>query len=338
MPPILSIRNLTVDVAGREGLARVIHAVNLDIAAGETLGVVGESGCGKSLTWLAALKLQAPAMRVRGQVFLDDANILELDDEAMSRIRGRRISMIFQDPSASLNPVRTIGYQIGEVLARHRGLSGGALTQEARRLLESVGIADAPNRLRQYPHEFSGGMNQRAMIAMALAGAPDILIADEPTTALDVTIQAQILELLRQIQRETGMAVVLISHDLGVVSEICERIAVMYAGRIVELAETKDLFMRPVHPYTRGLLAAFPDVEKPKRKLSTIPGAVPGPGEIPQGCPFLPRCADKVSECGQVVPELASVGPRQFAACLRPGQERAVIFGAGSMCVEGAGR
>jgi peptide/nickel transport system ATP-binding protein len=320
MSPILSIRNLTVDVAGREGLARVIHAVSLDITAGETLGIVGESGCGKSLTWLAALKLQSQAMRIQGQVFLDDANILDLDDQAMSRIRGRRIAMIFQDPSASLNPVRTIGYQIGEVLTRHRGLSGGAIASETQRLLESVGIADAPNRLRQYPHEFSGGMNQRAMIAMALAGRPDILIADEPTTALDVTIQAQILELLRQIQRETGMAIVLISHDLGVVSDICERIAVMYAGRIVEMADTESIFSRPSHPYTRGLLAAFPDVERPKRKLSTIPGAVPGPGEVPQGCPFLPRCADKVSECGQVVPAFASVAPRHFAACHRSGQ------------------
>lgn len=319
MSPILSIRNLTVDVVGREGLARVIHAVSLDIAAGETLGIVGESGCGKSLTWLAALKLQSQAMRIQGQVFLDDENILDLDDQAMSEIRGRRISMIFQDPSASLNPVRTIGYQIGEVLACHRGLSGGAIAREAQRLLESVGIADAPNRLRQYPHEFSGGMNQRAMIAMALAGRPDILIADEPTTALDVTIQAQILALIVDLQKTLGTGLILITHDLGVVAQTAQRVIVMYAGKKVEEATVEDLFDNPMHPYTRGLMASMPAVisfgARTDARLNEIPGMVPSLTNLPPGCAFAPRCSLAIDRCRAEYPPLQEFAGNHLAAC-----------------------
>ncbi|SDR45212.1 oligopeptide/dipeptide ABC transporter, ATP-binding protein, C-terminal domain-containing protein [Rhizobiales bacterium GAS113] len=316
-PPLLSIRDLTVDLMGVNGAIRLIHPFSFEIAKGQTVGIVGESGCGKSLTWLAALQLQPKSMLTGGRVLLDGRNLLELGDEQMSRVRGGRIALIFQDPSSSLNPVLTIGRQIGEVLAVHRGFSGGSILAEARRLIESVGIADAPRRLRQYPHEFSGGMNQRAMIAMALAGAPDLLVADEPTTALDVTIQAQILDLLQQVQKETGMGLVLISHDLGTVSDMCERIVVMYAGRVAEIASTEILFSEPLHPYTRGLLAAFPDLDGPRKRLETIPGTVPAPGGIQTGCSFASRCSYAAQECGSHDPVLEHAATDHLVACIR---------------------
>ncbi len=315
---LISLRDVTVDLERADGMVRLVHPISLDVRRGEALGLVGESGSGKTITWLATLGLLPQTMRVGGSVCLDGQDILTLDDRGLSHVRGSRVAMIFQDPASSLNPVHTIGRQIREALATHRGLRGAALAAEARRLLDNVGIADAPRRLTQYPHEFSGGMNQRVMIAMALAGTPDLLVADEPTTALDVTIQAQILDLLRTVRRETGMAMVFISHDLGVVADICERIIVMYAGRIVEDAPAGQLFAHPAHPYTHGLLSSYPDMDLPRQALHPIPGSVALPSEHPGSCAFAPRCDQAVADCRSHVPAFVDVAPGHRAACISP--------------------
>jgi peptide/nickel transport system ATP-binding protein len=298
-------------------VTRVLHGLDLQLARGECLGVVGESGCGKSVTWLAALHLLGARSRIGGSIRFDGSEISRLGDREAARLRGKRIAMIFQDPTSALNPVLTIGRQIRESLRLHRGFTGSAATAQARRLLDRVGIADAGRRLDQYPHELSGGMNQRVMIAMALAGRPDLLIADEPTTALDATIQAQILDLLREVQAETGMAMVLISHDLGVVADIADRIAVMYAGEVVESAATAELFKAPSHPYTQGLLAGLPDLDGPRTRLSAIPGTVPSPGARPAGCAFAPRCALADSVCHARPPVMEAGGGSTVVACHR---------------------
>jgi peptide/nickel transport system ATP-binding protein len=312
MVALLSLKGLTVAFNG----VTVLRGIDLAIARGEAIGVVGESGSGKSVTFLAALGLLPRSARVAGEVCLEGENILGAPDAALDRVRGRRVAMIFQDPSSALNPVLTIRRQIGESLARHRGLSGRAIESEARRLLDLVGIADAARRLASYPHEFSGGQNQRIMIAMALAGAPDLLIADEPTTALDATIQAQILELIAHVRRETGMALVLISHDLGVVAETCERVAVMYAGRIVEEAPAAALFAQPLHPYAEGLIGALPPIDGPRRRLTAIPGTVPDPKALPPGCAFAPRCGHAGPACADE-PPLRNVAGLRRLACVR---------------------
>ncbi|QRM32793.1 ABC transporter ATP-binding protein [Microvirga sp. VF16] len=310
--PLLTIEDLTVDFSG----VRVLRGIDLAIAPGEALGVVGESGSGKSVTWLAALGLLPRTATVSGSVRLGSTELLGAAATRLDWVRGGRVAMIFQDPSSALNPVIRVGRQVGEVLARHRGLSGAAIRAEARRLFELVGLPDAGRRLDAYPHELSGGQNQRVMIAMALAGDPDMLVADEPTTALDATIQAQILDLLTAIRRETGMALVLISHDLGVVSETCERIVVMYGGRIVETAPSGTIFERPRHPYTQGLLAALPPFEGALRRLIPIEGQVPEPTNMPPGCPFAPRCPQRRAACETVVPPLEQIGDRWFSACI----------------------
>ena len=310
---LLRIKDLRVEF----GPVTVLHGIDLTLRRGEALGLVGESGSGKSVTWLAALGLLPPVARVSGKVLLDNADLLTATPEALAAIRGKRVGLIFQDPISSLNPVHRVGAQVEEVLQVHRGLAGAAGRAEARRLFELVGIPDPGNRLDLYPHELSGGQNQRVMIAMTLAGQPDILVADEPTTALDVTIQAQILDLLDRLRREFGMALVLISHDLGVVAEMCERVAVMYAGRVVEQAPTNELFTTPAHPYTRGLLAALPPLSGPSRRLVAIPGNVPEPWNLPPGCAFAPRCPDAFEECGYGVPAFREAGPGHGAACLR---------------------
>ena len=322
--PLIEIAGLTVDF----GRARVLHSLDLAINRGETLGVVGESGCGKSVTWLAALGLLGPAAQVTGEVRLEGRHILGLRDRALAKVRGKRIAMIFQDPTSSLNPAHRIGWQIMESLTTHRGMSGAAARAEARRLLERVHIADAARRMQDYPHELSGGMNQRVMIALALAGQPDLLIADEPTTALDVTIQAQILELLNELRRDTGMALVIISHDLGVVAELADRIAVMYAGRIVEEAPVRRMF-DPAHPYTRGLLAALPELTGERRRLIGIPGQVPGVSVLSAGCTFAPRCAERQPACGVAPPAFVMVDDGHRAACINA--EPAALRPSGAM-------
>lgn len=317
--PLLSIEGLTIDFETGVRMSRALHGFELSIERGEAVGVVGESGSGKSITWLAALGLLGGKAAVGGRVRLEGKDILGLDERSLASVRGKRIAMIFQDPTSSLNPVHRVGQQIAESLIRHRGLSGYGARVEARRLLERVQIANPAQRLDEYPHELSGGMNQRVMIAMALAGEPDLLIADEPTTALDVTIQAQILELLKEVRRETGMGLVIISHDLGVVAELADRVAVMYAGRAVETAPMEHLFDHPAHPYTQGLLAALPDIEGPRGRLKAIPGQVPEPATLPPGCAFAPRCAVALAACTGSVPSMRRVAARHEAACLLTG-------------------
>ncbi|SMC70832.1 ABC transporter ATP-binding protein [Rhizobium sp. RU36D] len=324
MNSYITIEDLTVAFDG----VTVLHGINLAIGRGETLGLVGESGSGKSLTWLAALGLLPGKAKVGGRVMLDGENLVGMAPSALRRIRGGRIAMIFQDPASALNPMLTIGSQIGEALLLHRGLSGRSARAEARRLLDLVGIPDAERRLSAYPHELSGGQNQRIMIAMALAGEPDLLIADEPTTALDVTIQAQILDLLALVQRESGTGLVLISHDLGVVAQTCDRVAVMYAGRIVEEAAAEQLFDRPAHPYSRGLIDSLPRIDGPRRRLVSIGGTVPDPRSLPQGCAFSPRCARASIDCQHSVPPLAGIGGGRNLACFNAVQyERLPVAG-----------
>jgi len=315
--PLVAVRDLTVDFAGGAQASRAVDGVSLDIAPGEALGIVGESGSGKSVTWLAALGLLPAKARITGSVRLEKQELVGASRATLEQVRGRRIAMIFQDPSSCLNPVHRIGRQLIEALSLHRGLSGRAAEAEALRLLDQVGIADARRRLSDYPHLLSGGLNQRVMIAMALAGQPNLLVADEPTTALDATIQAQILALLGSIRRDTGMALVLISHDLGVVAENVDRVAVMYAGRLVEEAPGADLFGAARHPYTQGLLAALPTLTGPRRRLAAIPGTVPEPGSMPAGCRFAPRCPVAETRCVTVPPPSRIVGFRHAAACHR---------------------
>ncbi|HYZ64746.1 MAG TPA: ABC transporter ATP-binding protein, partial [Acetobacteraceae bacterium] len=303
MTPLVAIRDLRVAFGG----VPVLHGIDLAVAPGESLGLVGESGCGKSVTWLAALGLLPPSAAVSGSVRLGDTELLGAPAPVLDEVRGGRIALIVQDPVSALNPVHRIGRQVAEAVRLHRGLSGAAAQAEALRLLDQVGIPDARRRYHAYPHEMSGGQNQRVMIAMALAGRPELLVADEPTTALDVTIQAGILDLLRRLQDETGMALVLISHDLGVVAETCSRVCVMYAGRIVEEAASATLFENPQHPYSIGLLAALPGMTAPRRRLAAIPGGVPEPGKLPPGCAFASRCDRAVAECEEAVPAL--LGP-----------------------------
>ncbi|MFC7396871.1 ABC transporter ATP-binding protein [Chelatococcus sp. GCM10030263] len=316
-PPVLALENFGVAIRQGGASVPVVHGIELALAPGEALGIVGESGCGKSITWLAALRLLGPRVTISGRALLAGRNLAGLGEREMAGIRGGRIGLIFQDPASCLNPVRRIGWQICEALALHRGLHGAEARSEARRLLDRVGIADAERRLNQYPHELSGGMNQRVMIAIALAGEPDVLIADEPTTALDATVQAQILDLLRDIRRDTGMGLVLISHDLGVVADLCDRVAVMYAGRIVETGEADRLLTAPRHPYTQGLLAALPDLAGPRVRLTAIPGTVPAPHALPPGCAFAPRCAQAAALCDTKVPVLAVGRDGHGLACLR---------------------
>lgn len=315
MKPLLRVRDLRVAFDTGSHLVPVLHGVDLDLQRGETLGVVGESGCGKSVTWMAIMRLLGQRAHQSGTVHLEQSAISDYDEARMTQVRGKRIAMIFQDPSASLNPVQTIGRQLMEAIRLHQGLRGAAARAEAIRLLERVSIPSAKARLSAWPHELSGGMNQRVMIAMALAGKPELLVADEPTTALDVTIQAQILELLKDIQRETGMGLVLISHDLGVIAQTCDRVVVMYAGKVVEQATTAELFRHPTHPYTQGLIAALPDLTGPIGRLQSIAGTVPSPTALPKGCSFAPRCESRSLLCEDARPSLAAVRAGHEVAC-----------------------
>ncbi|MDK1389007.1 ABC transporter ATP-binding protein [Sinorhizobium sp. 8-89] len=314
IPNLVELRSLRVAFDG----VQVLHGIDLDVGRGESVGLVGESGCGKSVTWLAALGLLPGKASVTGSVRIEGREICGSSRHVLEEVRGGRIAMIFQDPSSSLNPVIRIGRQITEALAIHRGLHGETAKAEALRLMDMVGIPDARRRFDLYPHEFSGGQCQRLMIAMALAGQPDLLIADEPTTALDATIQAQILDLLVQLRAETGMAMVFISHDLGAVSQVCERVCVMYAGRIVEQGRMEQLFSEPRHPYTRGLFDAIPRIDGPRQRLFPITGTVPNPKNLPAGCAFSPRCGRAVEACRSDLPSLAPMHDGRRLACHRP--------------------
>ncbi len=309
--PLLSVKDLHVEFAGRGGVVRAVRGLTYDIAAGETVGLVGESGSGKSVSALSLLGLLPKRVgRVSaGSALFEGEEILRLSDEKLRKIRGNRIAMIFQDPLSSLNPVLTIGRQITEALETHRGVTNKQARTRAAELLELVGIPDADARLDNYPHQFSGGMRQRAMIAMALSCEPTLLIADEPTTALDVTIQAQILELLRRLRTELQMAVLLITHDLGVVAGFADRLAVMYAGRLVELGPTETILSDPAHPYTVGLLRSLPRLDRPRQvALTPIEGSPPDLASDLRGCPFAPRCAWSLDVCATVDPALVGVG------------------------------
>ena len=316
---MLEVRQLTTSLGARG--PEILSGVDLRLGSGEVLGVVGESGSGKSMLALSIMGLLPHPITVRGgRVLLQDKDLLSLPAPQMRALRGKDIAMIFQEPMTSLNPVMRVGQQIGEVLRWHLALEGRAAREEGMALLRRVEMPDPQRQIDAYPHELSGGMRQRVMIAMALAGRPRLLIADEPTTALDVTIQAQILDLVRKIQRDVGMSVLLITHDLGVIAEMCDRVAVMYAGRVVEVGSALDIFDRPAHPYTRGLLASRPRISAGHGWLSTIEGTVPGVGQAVAGCSFAPRCRFARAECA-AVPPLRGVGPGHQAACVVPIEE-----------------
>ena len=315
--PLLSVRHLRTEIAAGGARFAAVDDVSFDIATGERLAIVGESGCGKTILALSILRLlpDPPARITAGAIKFAGHDLTTFP--AMRAIRGREIAMIFQEPMTSLNPVFTIGNLLGEILTLHRGLRGAAARRRAIELLELVNIASPRTRVDAYPHELSGGTRQRVMIAMALASQPKLLIADEPTTALDVTVQAQILELLLRLQREFGMAIILITHDLGVVAEFAQRVLVMYAGAIVEQGPVEKIFAAPRHPYTRGLLDSIPPVDRDVFSLSAIEGAVPTPTALPPGCRFQPRCGIAVPACAASVPALLRVGPAQHARCIR---------------------
>jgi len=301
-----------------EQKAKAVDGLDFSVLKGEFFGIVGESGCGKSVTALSVLRLipDPPGKISNGKVFFRDRNLLELDWEEMRKIRGNEISMIFQEPMTSLNPVFTIGVQIMEPLMIHRNMGKKEARETAIKMLQRVGISSPERRVDDYPHQFSGGMRQRAMIAIALSCDPGLLIADEPTTALDVTIQAQILELMTEIKnKRKESAIILITHDLAVIAETCDRVMVMYCGKIQEVASTINLFENPLHPYTKGLMESIPSLTKKKKRLITIPGNVPGILNFPPGCPFHPRCSYRMPVCEKVVPELLEVEKDHLVRC-----------------------
>ena len=316
--PVLEVEGLGVEFRTERGVLRAVEDVSFQLRPGRTLAIVGESGCGKSVTALALMGLLPETARVRGAIRLEDREIGTLPPEERRKLRGSRMAMIFQEPMTSLNPAFTVGEQVAEVVRLHRGLKHRAAMVEAVNMLEHVRIPDAAQRARQYPHQLSGGMRQRVMIAIALACRPRVLIADEPTTALDVTVQAQILALLDQLKRESGTAVLLITHDLGLVADHADDVVVMYAGRVAERAPAEPLFQRPQHPYTIGLLGARPRVDGPKeQRLASIEGMVPDLSDPPPGCRFAPRCPFAAPACRSDTPQLATLRPGHEVACLR---------------------
>ncbi|RME05225.1 MAG: ABC transporter ATP-binding protein [Planctomycetota bacterium] len=319
---LLDVRGLKTYFHTEEGVVKAVDGVDFSLKKGQTLGIVGESGCGKSVTSMSIMQLLPvpPAQYVAGSILFKGKDLLQLSGEEMRQIRGREISMIFQEPMTSLNPVYKVGDQIIEALLRQPGMDKASARQRAIELLEEVGISDAKLRVDNYPHQMSGGMKQRVMIAMALASQPDLLIADEPTTALDVTIQAQILDLMRSLQKKYHMSIMLITHDLGVVAEMADEVVVMYAGKVVERGDVETIFLRPRHPYTMGLFRSLPKLGEQKEVLDEIPGVVPNPLDFPQGCKFRTRCPFAVEKCF-VEPSLEKVGEGHFASCWRLEEE-----------------
>jgi oligopeptide transport system ATP-binding protein len=318
MPVLLDVRNLTVEFETLEGTVHAVNGISYSIDEGGTLGIVGESGCGKSVNVLSVMRLipQPPGKIAAGEVLYRGRDLLKLSEEEMEAVRGKEIAMVFQDPMTAFNPVLTIGRQITEGLRVHLGMDKAQANQRAVELLEMVGIPNAAQRLKDYPHQFSGGMRQRAMIAMALSCAPSLLIADEPTTALDVTIQAQIIDLAKELRDRLGMAIIWITHDLGVIAGMVERVIVMYSGFIVERAVVDDIYEHPLHPYTLALLRSIPRVDRSGgEKLATIAGMPPDLLRLPPGCPFAPRCAYVMERCLQENPSLEAVAPEHEIAC-----------------------
>jgi oligopeptide/dipeptide ABC transporter ATP-binding protein len=319
---LLEVRGLTTAFATERGEINAVEDISFDLNAGEILGIVGESGSGKSVTALTIMGLlpRPPARIAAGSVRFAGQELTTLSEPRMERIRGSGISMVFQEPMTSMNPVFTIGEQIMETVRAHENVSAAEQRRRAIEMLDKVGIPSASRRLGDYPHQLSGGQRQRVMIAMALACRPKILIADEPTTALDVTIQAQVLDLLMDLRDEFGMAIMIITHNMGVIAETADRVLVMYAGRIVEKAPVESLFERPAHPYTSGLLSCVPTLEQDLARLVAIPGSLPEPGRRPPGCRFAPRCRYRIEACREVVPPLLDTGPDAAVACIRAGE------------------
>jgi oligopeptide transport system ATP-binding protein len=317
-PPLLQVRNLKTHFHTRDGVVKAVDGISFDLREGEALGIVGESGSGKSVSALSIMRLipRPPGVITADGVLFEGQDLMALDDEGMRKVRGAKIAMIFQDPMTSLNPVLTIGRQIGEALELHLGMTGDQAKKRSVELLAMVGIPSAKDRIDDYPHQFSGGMRQRVMIAMALSCNPRLLIADEPTTALDVTIQAQIIDLVRRLRKETGAAVLWITHDLGIVAGLCDRVNVMYAGRIVETATVREIYYNPSHGYTHGLLTSVPRLdETQKTRLVPIDGAPPDLIDLPALCPFLPRCRFSADVCSREAPPNREIVPGHNALC-----------------------
>ena len=319
--PLLEVRDLRTYFHTEEGVARAVDGVSFAVGQGQTLGLVGESGCGKSVSAFSIMRLvpDPPGRIEDGQILLEGRNLLALDEEEMRQVRGDDIAMIFQEPMTSLNPVLTCGFQIAEAVVLHQQVPMQEARDRAVEMLQLVGIPAPEQRIDEYPHQLSGGMRQRVMIAMALSCNPDVLIADEPTTALDVTIQAQILALLESLQESLQMAIVMITHDLGVIAETADQVAVMYAGQIVEYAETQSLFARPQHPYTRGLLRSIPRLDDEQERLDIIPGVVPDARAFPQGCRFAPRCPLADDHCRAEAPPLEEAKAGHWTSCWKAG-------------------
>ena len=318
MPPLLSVKDLKTYFYTEEGVVKAVDGVTYDVQEGETLALVGESGCGKSVSAMSILRLIPfpPGRIVDGEVLFDGEDILKMDDAEIRRVRGNRISMVFQEPMTSLNPVLTIGKQLTEAIELHLKLDREAAVARAIQLLEMVGVAEAERRVNDYPHQFSGGMRQRVMIAMAMACNPRLLIADEPTTALDVTIQAQVLEVMARLSREFGTAVIIITHNLGVVARYADRVNVMYAGKIIETSSAEKVYADPRHPYTLGLLNSVPRLDQASgEKLIPIEGLPPDLGHLPPGCAFYPRCTYRVDKCKEEYPPLQMVAENHYSAC-----------------------
>lgn len=320
MVEILYVKNLRTYFYTEEGIVKAVDDVNFKLRQGKTLGIVGESGCGKSVTALSIMRLipSPPGKIISGNIFYNNGDLLTKTEEEMRHIRGKEISMIFQDPLTSLNPVLSIADQVAEVIKLHQNVKGkNELEERIVEILTKVGIPEAASRINQYPHQFSGGMRQRVMIAIALSCHPKILLADEPTTNLDVTIQAQVLDLITKLQEDSGTSVIYISHDLGVIAEVADDVAVMYAGKVVEYSGVKIIFRKMMHPYTNALLTCVPRVDKDIKKLPVIPGYVPELIKLPEGCAFHPRCKYKIDVCHKEIPQLIEVEPNHFVSCWR---------------------
>ena len=323
---LLRVKNLSIQYATDEDVVRAVNDVSFDLRKGETLGLVGETGAGKTTISLGIMRLvPEPQGRVTGgRIELADENLLEASEARMRKLRGERISMIFQDPMTALNPIDTVGDQIAEVIRLHEKVSKAEAVRKAMEMLETVGIPG--ERYGEFPHQFSGGMKQRIVIAIALACTPDLLIADEPTTALDVTIQAQVLEMMNRLKEELGTSMLMITHDLGIVAEMCDRVAIIYSGEIVEMGSAEDIFDRTGHPYTKGLFGSLPSVAGDAKRLKPIPGMMPDPAELPPGCKFAPRCPACADVCRSALPELVEVSPGHLVRCVfaKTGEEAAV--------------